>query len=288
MSKKLLFAGLMIAVVGCQAQDDEPSTIAKSGNKCGTRQPTEAEMDAMNALDRLGTSQLANGSVTIPVYYHVIRDANGAGDVPDARIAAQIAVLNESYAGQTGGADSPFRFTLAGVTRTNNSTWYTMGYGSTAEREAKTALRVGGADTLNIYSANIGNGLLGWATFPSDYRKKPAMDGVVILSGSEPGGSVVPYNEGDTATHEVGHWVGLYHTFQGGCSKRNDQVADTPAEKTAQYGCPAPGSVDTCSGAGADPVENFMDYTEDACMYAFTAGQATRGDAQWTTYRAGK
>ena len=284
MSKKILFAGL-IAIVGCQMDDGGSSTVAKQGAKCGTRQPTQEELDANDALARIGTSNLAPGSVTIPVYYHVIRDNSGNGDVPDTRINAQIKVLNDSYAGLTGGANTPFRFALAGVDRTNNSTWYTVGYGSTAERDMKTALRVGGANALNIYSANIGGGLLGWATFPSDYRRKPEMDGVVILSGSEPGGNVVPYNEGDTATHEVGHWVGLYHTFQGGCSKRNDQVADTPAEKGPQYGCPAPGTVDTCSGAGLDPVENFMDYTEDACMFAFTAGQSTRADAQWTNYR---
>ncbi len=287
MSKKLVFASLMIALVGCQTDDTDSSAVAKSGNKCGTRQPTDEEINAANALDRLGTAALAPGSVMIPVHYHVIRDDAGNGDVPDNRIQAQIDVLNQSYAGQTGGAatNTPFRFVLANVTRTNNSAWYTMTPGSTAEKEAKTALREGGAGDLNLYSANIGQGLLGWATFPSDYRKKPAMDGVVILSGSEPGGNVTKYNEGDTATHEVGHWVGLYHTFQGGCSKRNDQVSDTPAEKAATFGCPAPGSLDTCSGAGVDPVQNFMDYTDDACMFEFTPGQSTRADAQWTSYR---
>ena len=225
----------------------------------------------------------APGSETIPVYFHVINNGSGIanGDIPIDQITQQIAVLNAAFAG------TPFSFVLAKVTRTTNAAWYVMSPGSAAEAQAKAALRERGAGSLNIYSANPGGGLLGWATFPQNYARSPANDGVVILYASVPGGSAAPYNEGDTGTHEVGHWLGLYHTFQGGCAASGDQVSDTPAERSAAYGCPS--GRDSCAGKkapGVDPITNFMDYTDDYCMLQFTSAQSSRMDTLHAQYRS--
>jgi hypothetical protein len=251
--------------------------------------PTETERKAMEAdfsfkKSALGSFTKAATSGVIDVYFHVITNSSGSGGVTDAQISSQISVLNAAY------ATTGWSFRLVATDRTANNTWYTAGYGSTAERNMKQALRRGTAEDLNIYSANIGGGLLGWATFPSSYASRSWDDGVVLLGASLPGGSASPYNLGDTATHEVGHWMGLYHTFQGGCVKSatgGDGVADTPAEKSPAYGCPV--GRDTCRNiAGLDPIRNFMDYTDDSCMNTFSPGQDTRMDAQWTSYREGK
>ncbi|GAB2999179.1 zinc metalloprotease [Psychrosphaera aestuarii] len=223
----------------------------------------------------------AAGSVVIDVYFHVITDSNGNGALSAGDIASQMNVLNNAY------ANTPFTFNLVSSQTVSNDAWFTAGYGTQAETSMKSTLRQGDAGDLNFYTNNMGDGLLGWATFPSDYASRPMNDGVVVLFETLPGGNAAPYNQGDTGTHEVGHWLGLYHTFQGGCSGSGDYVSDTPAEKSPAYGCPT--GRDSCTkgknAAGADPINNFMDYTDDACMYEFSFGQALRADQQSITYR---
>ena len=137
----------------------------------------------------------------------------------------QINVLKNAYAAWG------WNFNLVTTTRTTNTTWYNGCYGS-SETAMKNALRQGTADDLNIYSLQSFGRNFGYATFPSSYQSEPKKDGVVILYSSVPGGTAAPYNRGDTGTHEVGHWMGLYHTFQGGCNGNGDFVSDTPAEKS--------------------------------------------------------
>ena len=266
------------------AGPDLPDGTSSGFIRCNVVDPDPLTMRFIDeevsvALEEAGEARATGG--TINVHWHVITNSSGQGAPSTAQINSQMSVLNSSF------ASTGWQFNLVSVDTTPNNAWFTVGYGSAAESDMKNTLRTGTADDLNIYSANIGGGLLGWATFPSDYASNPKNDGLVILTQSLPGGTAAPYNLGDTATHEIGHWMGLYHTFQGGCNGNGDFVADTPQEKSAAFGCPT-GRNSCTSKPGLDPITNFMDYTDDSCMNNFSVGQDTRMDSLFTTYRFGK
>ncbi|MFB4313114.1 zinc metalloprotease [Actinomadura sp. 21ATH] len=219
--------------------------------------------------------------IVVPVWFHVVTDG-AAGRVPRAAARRQVATLNRAYGGGRGGVDTGVRFRLAGYDSTSRGRWYRAP--DRYEREMKTTLRKGGRRTLNVYTANVGSDVLGFSTFPQWYADDPAGDGVVIDHRTLPGGSFANYDRGHTAAHEVGHWLGLFHTFENGCRAPGDGVDDTPYEARPAEGCPR--SRNTCDRPGRDPVRNFMNYAADACMREFTRGQARRIRASWAAYRA--
>ena len=222
---------------------------------------------------------------TIPVYFHVLRAGltYEDGNLPRSMIMEQMRVLNRAFAGGYGGAATPFSFDLKSIDYTTNAEWFTMAYGTPAERAAKTALHQGGANALNIYTGTAGANL-GWATWPWMQKEHPEWDGIVVDFESLPGGTAVRFDLGHTATHEVGHWVGLYHTFQGGCSASGDGVEDTPRQQIPTRGCPE--GQDSCERhPGVDPIHNYMDYSDDACYSEFTQGQVDRATGFFVQYR---
>ncbi len=255
---------------------------AAGGRECGTPVPSMSEMQQIAMqLGNNPPSTLAVGG-QIKVAWHVI--SNGStGNIPQSQIDAQIAELNKAYSGFYGGVNTGYTFVLSSVDRTSNSKWFTMTPGSRNEKNAKQALDVDVVHRLNIYSCSPGQYLLGWAYFPNSYPENDWHHGVVIHYGSVPGGYLTPYNLGGTADHEVGHYLGLYHTFQGGCAAPGDYVADTPDQATSTSGCPT--GKNTCATAGDDPIHNYMDYSNDACYTEFTAGQDVRMDQLVPTYR---
>jgi hypothetical protein len=263
--------------------------------KAGTK-ADEPELYSKNEANAYGVLKdrptLPAGSVTVPTVFHMLSDHENS-PAEKARwerlIAAQMTVLNDSYAGRTApdAANTPFRFTLSKITWSVNAAWYhVVPSKQGVEREMKANLYEGDARTLNVYAGDIGGGLLGWAYFPKGYNNgRDFIDGVVMLDESMPGGTAGKYSLGDTLTHEVGHWFMLEHTFAHGCAANGDWVADTAPEAMPQFDCPE--GADTCPAPGLDPIHNFMDYSQDSCMDMFTRGQADRMSDAWLQFRAG-
>lgn len=218
----------------------------------------------------------------IRTWVHVITD--GPQYVSRQDVIDQIAVLNDAYGGRLGGVDTAIRFRLEGITTTVQPAWFRDAIGN--EVAMKTRLHRGGPETLNLYITQLDNLILGYSTYPHAYDSEPMLDGVVIDWRSMPGGSMRNFDRGYTAVHEIGHWLGLLHTFENGCAEPGDGVADTPPEARPSQGCPH--GKDTCPAPGVDPIHNFMDYSYDLCMTEFTRGQANRMHAAWNTYREEK
>ncbi|EWC46014.1 hypothetical protein DRE_04807 [Drechslerella stenobrocha 248] len=274
---------------------------AAAQRKCGNTKVPGAIREQARAFQRANARSIhvahssANRTLEVETYFHVVAidKTEENGWVPEEKLKKQAQVMNEHFR-STG---ISFKIDLKATTRTINRRWATVSVDSenanatATELEMKKSLRKGGYDALNIYFRPLGDGLLGICEFPDDIEEHSDdfwKDGCQVLHSSVPGGSTANYDLGATATHEVGHWFGLFHTFQDGCDG-GDQVDDTPAEAYPTSGCPI--GKDTCVGTkypGKDPIENFMDYSYDACLTTFTPGQATRIYQFWDKYRSKK
>jgi hypothetical protein len=266
------------------AADVDPNTLGQS-------QVEEIERAADARLGELGLTRdeaaAAKKPIKIRVFFHVINagKSEAKGNLADKTIKQTVRAMDRAFHGkQTGDAARlPFTFVLEAIDRTTNADWYyDLRWNSAEERAMKIALHKGRAKALNIYTALPAAGISGWATFPWDFEAHPRMDGLVLSKDMVYGGDRDGWQEGDVFSHETGHWLGLYHTFQGGCSG-GDEVADTAPEASYAEGCPA--GRDTCAGDGLDPIHNFMDYTDNPCTDRFTPGQRARAAAMWTAYR---
>lgn len=271
----------------CVEGDGDAHGSARGGDGVDHREVTASEQRAIarTTASRLqakgmGPAALARVEADIPVYVHVMVAEDGSGNVTDQQIVQQVAVLNDSFGGEKSreAADTGFSFTLAGIERHVSDVWHRDRSSATYRK----ATRRGGPESLNMWLVDFR--YLGIATFPWDYEKNPGIDGIRVHYASLPGGDIANYNLGETATHEAGHWLGLYHTFQGGCTELNDEVADTPAQSSPTSGCPE--GRDSCALPGFDPIHNFMDYSFDSCYTEFTPGQASRAQGYWAAYRA--
>jgi hypothetical protein len=264
-----------------------PPLSNREAVRCGTGVPSPGvraliERDFSAFLESSSRPDARPAVKVIKVVFLVIHDGS-RGFLGLQDLLNQIDVLNAAYAG------SAVQFQLYNAFEVNASDWFHFREGSDEELAAKAVLDSAGytaTSFLRIFTLlpqdSDGGSLLGFATFPWDVARNPRLDGVAIDYTSFPGGAA-PYNLGATVTHEVGHWLGLYHTFQGGCRGAGDSVKDTAPEAEPAFECLA--GRDTCPGGGVDPIHNFMDYTDDSCLWQFTNGQRTRIKGMVSRYR---
>ncbi|KAL2848390.1 hypothetical protein BJY01DRAFT_246403 [Aspergillus pseudoustus] len=245
---------------------------------CGTAPASEHGLSVHREFARQKDTDFEKRqtAVLIEVYVHVV--LNSTEDDPlHEETLHQMDMLNQVF------TETGFSFTFAGLDTPIVENPGAIWVGTEGDATIK-QYRIDGAQVLNLYIVHeIADGYAGYATFPWEYTANPQLDGVVVQRPNIPGGSDIGLNTGKTAAHEAGHWLGLLHTFAGGCDGEGDLVADTPAEAFEAEGCPV--GRDTCPGGGVDPIHNYMDYTNDACQTEFTPGQIARMAQVWEQFR---
>ncbi|MBL7744931.1 MAG: zinc metalloprotease [Chitinophagaceae bacterium] len=304
----VLLAGCFLLTLGCNKSSHEnkgttvpeEESVTATQRQCSSydvlQEQLKADPDLQKRMDRIeeftrkvmenpaGYRLLSNGIIEIPVVFNVLYRTS-AQNVSLAQLQSQIDVLNEDYAGTNAdhnltstyntvkAGDIGVRFVLDAVNRrsTTKTSWTTN---DAMKKSAQGIAPTSPTTKLNIWVCNLSGGILGYAQFPGG---SSATDGVVLDDNAtgRTGTAAAPFNKGRTATHEVGHWLNLRHIW-GDATCGNDQVGDTPLHNTANYGCPAAGHLSTCTGTPVEMTMNYMDYTDDACMYMFSLGQRTR------------
>lgn len=250
-----------------------------TGYRCGVPNPgaeaVAAAEAAFLASETAKSGDCVGTAREVPLAFHIIT-SGATGNVTDAQIANQVRVLNAAFLG------SGISFVVVDVERVSSATWFS-GCITTSELAMKQNLAYDPTELINLYTCKPASNVLGVATFPWLFPENHYQHGVTLHYGTFPGGSASGYNQGDTAVHEIGHYFGLYHTFQGGCAGQGDFVVDTPAEAKAASGCQP--TRNTCASVGFDPVANFMDYSVDTCLVNFSLGQVGRMHAALSTFR---
>ena len=254
------------------------------GRGCATKIPTTIDIlrvDEELTANRAKAKKYRKLTVNVK-FIHITYGA--LGQITMRQRKKQIDLLNQFFKG----ANLVFSYNESEVKFVDNNSWYYMGHGSREEREAKLQLGYDSSKYLNFYTGGLQKGLLGWATFPYQLSGDPNMDGVVVLDESLPYGSEIPYNLGMTAVHEVGHWLGLYHTFQGGCNGIGDHVNDTISHSKPNTGKPIKGKRhNACLKNEQAPIHNIMNYVDDDWMTDITSLQEKRIIDQVLMYRTG-
>ncbi|POR34544.1 Extracellular metalloprotease [Tolypocladium paradoxum] len=281
-AKSILVAGFMATVAMTATIRSQPEPLG-----CGAPHPSEelVEISSQFLIEEASLneqSMVSADAIDVDTYIHVIasNESEDGGHVKQETIDKQMKVLNDNF------ANSGIRFTLKGTDWTINAGWAEF----QDQLNMKKKLRKGSYRSLNLYYHTKVENNLGLCYYPGNAPEGSDnwfLDGCDIISGSMPGGNAQNYNEGKTTTHEVGHWFGLMHTFEGGCEGPGDYVDDTPAQASATEGCPE-GRNSCPNRPGLDPIHNYMDYSYDSCYWEFTNGQNNRMKSMWKQFREGK
>ncbi len=253
----------------------------QAGVLCATRPVYEAEAMLVDQLveanRRLRGDFQPRGKINIPIVFHIVRARKGKQfNVTDQQVRQQLDVLNDAF------KSKGFKFSLRQLIRYNDNKFARKCGNYPAERRFKRKHAIDPPTTLNVYSCRARQG--GYARLPQSRPEDHYLHGAVVHYAFFPGGGASPYDEGDLLVHEVGHYLGLSHTFRDGCTGKGDRVADTPREARPSFRCVI--GRDTCpDDLGVDPITNFMDYSPDACTERFTPGQKERMLDQVATFK---